>query len=104
MFNKKSLFSSTLMIIFLGFVVLKVAADDDDDDELSEFIVNFIIGLCVGMCQENPVCNYYLTIITIIATIIVIISWCIFGVEKPRYKRSDLGFIGGYGASRAFCG
>ena len=99
MFSKKSILSSIFIVILLGFFV--VSAEEEEDEELSELFIKFFVGVCIGVCQENQSCNFFLTIFTLVGILIFTIAWCC-GADCPTCKRSDAGYVGGYAATRAY--
>jgi len=78
-----------LLTVLLLSIKFARADDDDDDNVLGEIVVDLIVGAAVGMCQENAVCNYYLSIITFVIIIITIIGWCAAGCRPCEYSSKD---------------
>ena len=83
------------MMLLFGICIISIKCvkaeydDDDDDDILQEIITNLVLGSVVGMCQENVTCNYYLSIITTIVVVIMIINWCLAGCKCYKCTSKD---------------
>ena len=74
--------SIILGICLFGIKFARAAEDDSDSDSeniLGEIIFDLIMGVGIGVCQENPTCNAWLMVITFIAAIITFIIWCTAG-------------------------
>lgn len=92
---------ATNKLIFISFLALCVQAHDDDDDtpSLGEAIIHGLLGAATEMCRENETCNYYLHIIMIFATILVVVDMVITGripLPSPQRTAVDVGsFLAG---------
>lgn len=80
-------------IVFMSNIAIVLANDDENKNgaivELISIIFEIFIGFCVGICTENPSCNYFLTWFVFMFIFITIISM-IFCGYRPRFKRRDV--------------
>jgi hypothetical protein len=68
--------------ILLSFLLLSpVRCNDEDDDE--DVLLDFAIGVAIGLCQSSESCNSLLTVVMITLFICSLIS-CLCGDERDR--------------------
>ena len=101
----------TTVIYFIGFIILLVPslvkADNADDEEC--IICDMLIGAAIAVCETDETCNSFMTIVSIMAICVSILS-CIFGDEETRDEIWDNVPSGkqsasmgvGYGLARAY--
>ena len=108
MFSKKSIVSSLFMVLFLGFFVFKVAAEDDDD-AAGEIVADLLIGAGIAVCEEFVICKSIILVAGFIGFIVFIIGVCVGDVNcsdicNGRNARRGFTVGAGYGVGRAFRG
>jgi hypothetical protein len=106
MFSKKSIVSSLFMVLFLGFFVFKVAAEDDDD-AAGEIVADLLIGAGIAVCEEFVMCKFFMLLIVGICLIMVLIGLCSGEITcadicNSRNARRGLTTGAGYGFVRSF--
>lgn len=106
MFSKKSIVSSLFMVLFLGFFVFKVAAEDDDD-AAGEIVADLLIGAGIAVCEEFVMCKFFMLLIVGICLIMVLIGLCSGEITcadicNIRNARRGLTTGAGYGFVRSF--
>jgi hypothetical protein len=106
MFSKKSIVSSLFMVLFLGFFVFKVAAEDDDD-AAGEIVADLLIGVGVAICEEFVICKLFMGLIVCIAFMMLLIGLCSGEITcadicNGRNARRGLTTGAGYGFVRSF--
>ena len=110
MFSKKSIVSSLFMVLFFGFFVFKVAAEDDDD-AAGEIATDLLIGAGVAICEEFVICKFFMLLIVGICLIMVLIGLCSGEITcadicadicNSRNARRGLTTGAGYGFVRSF--
>lgn len=88
--NKNLKFIIPVLFAIFAFGIKVARADDDDDDNfLSEIVIDLIIGVAIGACQNNPTCDATLSIFCMVFLFISLICWCASGCEVSSPSRKD---------------
>lgn len=90
---------TTILILFLTLCVQAHNDDDEDTPAIAEAIIHGLLGAATEMCRENETCRYYLHVIMIFATILVVVDIFITGhipFPPPRRTATNAGsFLAG---------
>ena len=99
--NKNLKFIIPVLFAIFAFGIKVARADDDDDDDnfLSEIVIDLIIGVAIGACQNNPTCHAKLGMFCMVFLFISLIYWCASGcvISSPSrrgYRRAGTMYIG----------